>query len=81
MLLTRLPSAVSIGSLAFRHSSRAYAPLLVAVARRRMTSGAPVDNPSLKETKESVHKGVEGPHISADRFLRRVQTPDRVLTS
>ena len=69
MLLTTLPSAVPIGSVTFRHSARVYAPLLLtAVARRRMTtaSGAPVDSDKLasKGTKEPLHQGVEGPHIS-----------------
>ena len=79
MLLTTLPSAVSIGSLAFRRSSRVYATLSVAMARRRMATGAPVVNPSLKETKEPIHKGVEGPHISADRFLRSVEYGPRTV--
>ena len=72
MLLTTLASAVPIGSLAFRHSSRAYGPLLITVARRHMTSGAPVDNLSSKEPKEPALKGTEGPHISADRFFLRI---------
>ena len=69
MLLTTLASAVPIGSLAFRYSSRAYGPLLMTVARRHMTSGAPV---SSKEPKEPALKGTEGPHISADRFFLRI---------
>ena len=72
MLLTTLASAVPIGSLAFRYSSRAYGPLLMTVARRHMTSGAPAHNLSSKEPKEPALKGTEGPHISADRFLLRI---------
>ena len=72
MLLTTLPSAGHIGSVAFRHSARVYTPLLMTatanVARRRMAtaSGAPVnpDKLSSKGTKEPLHQGVEGPHIS-----------------
>ncbi|KAI0297637.1 AOX, alternative oxidase mitochondrial precursor [Russula brevipes] len=57
-----LPSATS--AVALRHSPRVFAPLLISMARRRMTTGAPLDNlSSSKATKESVHKGVEGPHI------------------
>jgi hypothetical protein len=72
MLLTTLPSAGPIGSAAFRHSARIYTPLLttaaVNIARRRMAtaSGAPVhpDKLSSKGTKEPLHQGVEGLHIS-----------------
>jgi hypothetical protein len=74
MLLTTLPSAGLIGSAAFRHSARVYTPLLMTtaanVARRRMAtatgSGAPVnpDKLSSKGTKEPLHQGVEGLHIS-----------------
>jgi hypothetical protein len=74
MLLSTLSSAGPIGSVAFRHSARVYTPLLVTaaanVARRRMAtqapSGAPVnpDKLSSKGTKEPLHQGVEGPHIS-----------------
>jgi hypothetical protein len=72
MLLTTLPSAGHIGSVVFRHSAKAYTPLLMTavanVARRRITtpSGGPVnpDKLSSKETKEPLHQGVEGPHIS-----------------
>ena len=84
MLLATLPSAVHIGSVAFRHSARVYTPLLmtaaasVTVTRRRMAtaSGAPVnpDKLSSKGTKEPLHQGVEGPHISthaAFRFVRK----------
>ncbi|KAF8476589.1 AOX, alternative oxidase mitochondrial precursor [Russula ochroleuca] len=63
MLVTTLPSAVPIGSVVFRHSSRVYTPLLMAIARRRMTTGAPIDNLTSKGTKEPLHKGAEGPHI------------------
>lgn len=72
MLLTTLPSAGHIGSVVFRHSAKAYTPLLMMaaanVARRRITtpSGGPInpDKLSSKETKEPLHQGVEGPHIS-----------------
>lgn len=59
-----LPSAVPRGAVAFRLSSRVFMPPLLAVARRRLATGAPVDNLSSKETKEPLHQGVEGPHIS-----------------
>jgi len=73
MLLTTLPSAGAFGSVAFRHSARAYTPLLMTaaarVARRRMAtaaaSGGPInpDKLSSKGTEEPLHQGVEGPHI------------------
>jgi hypothetical protein len=69
MLVTTLPSAVPIGSVVFRHSSRVYTPLLMAIARRRMTTGAPIDNLTSKGTKEPLHKGAEGPHISPDTIF------------
>lgn len=73
MLLMTLPSAGPIGTAVFRHSTRVYTPLLMtaaaSVARRRMAtaSGVPVnpDGLSSKGTKEPLHQGVEGPHISA----------------
>jgi hypothetical protein len=70
MLLTILPSA---GPIVFRHSARVYTPLLMTAAasasRRRMATtsgGAPVnpDQLSSKGTKEPLHQGVEGLHIS-----------------
>ncbi|KAH9989695.1 AOX, alternative oxidase mitochondrial precursor [Russula compacta] len=62
-LITMLPSALPRGAFAFRLSSRALTPPLLAVAHRRLATGAPVDNLSSKGTKEPVHQGVEGPHI------------------
>jgi hypothetical protein len=77
MLLTTIPSAGHIGSVAFRHSARVYTPLLMTavanVARRRMATarGAPVnpDKLSSKQTEEALHQGVEGPHISTYYFV------------
>lgn len=85
MLLARLPSAGHIASVASRHSTRVYAPLLMTAAanvvRRRITTagGAPVNTDKLnsKGTKEPLHQGVEGPHISrhtAFCYVARAET-------
>jgi len=58
-----LSSAVPTGTVGFRHSLRVFTPLLMSAARRRMATGAPIDNLSSKGIKEPLHKGVEGPHI------------------
>ncbi|KAI9509185.1 alternative oxidase-domain-containing protein, partial [Russula earlei] len=36
----------------------------MAVGRRRITTGHPIDDLPSKETREPLHKGAEGPHIS-----------------
>jgi len=65
MSLSMLPSAVPTGAVGFKHSFRVFTPLLMSAARRRMATGAPINNLSSKGTKEPLHKGMEGPHISA----------------
>ena len=70
MSLSMLPSAT--GAVGFRHSFRVFSPLLMSGARRRMATGAPINNLSSKGTKEPLHKGVEGPHISAYFLLVEV---------
>ena len=77
MSLSMLPSVVPTGAVGFRHSFRVFTPLLMSAARRRMATGAPVNNLSSKGTKEPLHKGVEGPHISACFTAR--QSNGRVL--
>ena len=77
MSLSMLPSAVPTGAVGFRHSFRVFTPLLMSAARRRMATGASINNLSSKGTKEPLHKGVEGPHISACFAAR--QSNGRVL--
>ena len=72
MSLSMLSSAVPTGTVGFRHSFRTFTPLLMSAARRRMATGAPIDNLSSKGIKEPLHKGVEGPHISAYFLLVKV---------
>ena len=67
-----LPSAVPTGAVGFRHSFRVFSPLLMSTARRRMATGAPINNLSSKGTTERLHKGVEGPLNSAYFLLVKV---------
>lgn len=72
MLPMMLPSAaVPTGLVAIRHSSRLFTPLLMSAARCQMTTGARINNLTSKGTKEPLHKGVEGPHISTYQLTFR----------
>lgn len=60
-----LPLAALTGTMFIRRAPRLFRPLLVPVARRQMTTGPAIDKLSSKGTQDPLHKGVEGPHISA----------------
>jgi ubiquinol oxidase len=63
-ILTMLPSTALTGVMTIRRSPQVFMPLLSSAIRRRIATGPTIDKLSSKGTREPLHKGAEGPHIS-----------------